>query len=118
MRGRKRHIITDANGLLLAIEIHAANENDGKAGFRVIKSLAGRFEQMKKIYADGGYRSEPAENVRNDFGRDMEIALRSDKLNEFKPLPKRRVAEGTFHGWKISAGRLKITSTRFLQVRL
>ncbi|MDR1116599.1 MAG: transposase [Tannerella sp.] len=56
VKGRKRHIITDANGLLLTVEIHAANGNDGKAGFRVIKSLGGRFERMKKIYADEGYR--------------------------------------------------------------
>ncbi|MDR1098818.1 MAG: transposase [Tannerella sp.] len=53
VKGRKKHIITDTNGLLLTVEIHAANEHDGKAGFRVIKSLDGRFERMKKIYADG-----------------------------------------------------------------
>jgi putative transposase len=89
VKGRKRHIITDTSGLLLTVEIHAANENDGRAGFRVIKSPGGRFEQMKKIYADGGYRGEPVEHVKNDLGWDMEITLRSDKSSGFKPLPKR-----------------------------
>ncbi|MDR1347718.1 MAG: IS5 family transposase [Prevotellaceae bacterium] len=96
VKGRKRHIITDTNGLLLAVEIHAANERDGKAGFRVIKSLSDRFERMKKIYADGGYRGALVENVKNELGWDMEITLRSDKSIGFKPLPKRWVAERTF----------------------
>jgi putative transposase len=96
VKGLKRHIITDTHGLLLAVEIHAANENEGKAGFRVIKSLFGRFERMQKIYADGGYRGELGESVKNDFGLDMEITLRRDKSRGFKPLPKRWVAERTF----------------------
>jgi putative transposase len=96
VRGRKRHIITDTNGFLLTVEIHAANEHDSKAGFRVIKSLFGRFERMQKIYADGGYRGELEENIKNVFGWDMEITLRSDKSGGFKPLPKRWVVERTF----------------------
>jgi putative transposase len=62
--GRKRHIITDAGGLLLTAEIHAANESDGKAEFRVIKTLSGRFERKKKLYTGGGYRGEQEEKVK------------------------------------------------------
>jgi hypothetical protein len=40
--------------------------------------LNDRFERMKKIYADGGCRGEFVENVKNTFGWDMEITLRSD----------------------------------------
>jgi putative transposase len=96
VRGRKRRIITDTNGLLLAVEIHAINKNDGKIGFRVIKSLGGRFERMKKIYADEGFRGELVENVKNDLGWDMGITLWSDKSSGFKPLPQRWGVERTF----------------------
>jgi putative transposase len=96
VKGRKRHIVTDSGGLLLSVAIHGANEHDSKAGYRVIRSLSGRFERMKKIYADGGYRGELVENVKKDFGWDMEITLRSDKSTGFKPLPKRWVVERTF----------------------
>jgi putative transposase len=89
IKGRKRHIITDTNGLLLSVEIHTANEHDGKAGFRVIEALNYRFERMKKIYADGGYRGDLVEDVKNKFGWNMEITLRSDKATGFKPLPRR-----------------------------
>jgi putative transposase len=63
---------------------------------RVIKSMEGCFERMKKIYADGGYRGELEENVKKNFVWDMEITLRSDKSNGFKPLSKRWVVERTF----------------------
>jgi transposase len=116
VKGRKRHIITDTGGLLSAVEIHAANENDGRAGFRLLKSLAGRFERMKKIYADGGYRGELADSIKDAFGRDMEITLRSDRSTGFKPLPKRWVVERTFSWRRIFAGWPKITNTGFLQV--
>jgi hypothetical protein len=36
INGRKRHIITDTNGLLLSVVVHAANEYDGKKAFDVI----------------------------------------------------------------------------------
>lgn len=105
IKGRKRHIVTDTGGLLLSAEIHAANENDGKAGLRVLKSLCGCFERMKKIYAGGGYRGEVEDKVKNDFNWDMEITLRSDKSTAFTPLPKRRVVERTF-SWMENFRRL------------
>jgi putative transposase len=96
IKGRKRHIITATNGLLLSVKIHAANEYDGKAALGVIETLHYRFNRMKKIYADGDCRGELTENVKNKFGWDMEITLRSDKATDFKALPKRLVVERTF----------------------
>ena len=58
INGRKRHIITDTNGLLLSVVVHAANQYDGKKAFDVINTLKHRFERMKKIYADDGYRGD------------------------------------------------------------
>ena len=94
INGRKRHIITDTNGLLLSVVVHAANEYDGKKAFDVIKTLKHRFERMTKIFADGGYRGEElAEQLKKELFYDVEITLRSDKETEFKPLPKRWVVE-------------------------
>jgi putative transposase len=120
IKGRKRHLITDTSGLPLTVKIHAASEYDGKAAFRVIETLNHRFERMKKIYADGAYRKELVENVKNKSGWNMEITLRSDKTADFKPLPKRWVVERTFsclenfrrlakdYGYKISSGTAMI----------
>lgn len=96
IKGRKRHIVTDTQGLLLAVEVHAANEHDSKSGFRVLEQLKWRFDRMSKVYADGGYRGELVENVKAKLGYDMEITLRSDKSTGFKPLPKRWIVERSF----------------------
>ena len=94
INGRKRHIITDTNGLLLSVVVHAANEYDGKKAFDVIKTLKFRFDRMTKIFADGGYRGdELAQRLKNELYYDLEITLRNDTETEFKPLPKRWVVE-------------------------
>jgi len=96
IKGRKRHIITDTQGFLLSLKVHAANEHDSKAGFEVLKTMEYRFERMKKVYADGGYRGQLVQDIKERFGWDMEITLRSDKFSDFKPLPKRWVVERSF----------------------
>ena len=96
IKGRKRHIITDTNGWLLSVVIHAANEHDSQTGFGVMETLRYRFERMKKIYADGGYRGELVSKVKQQLGWDLEITLRADKETGFKPLPKRWIIERTF----------------------
>lgn len=96
LKGRKRHIVTDTQGLLLAVDVHPANEHDSKSAFGVLEQLRWRFDRMKKIYADGGYRGQLSERVKNELGYEMEITLRSDKATDFKPLPKRWVVERSF----------------------
>ena len=96
IKGRKRHMITDTNGWLLSVVIHAANEHDSQTGFEVMDTLRYCFGRMQKIYADGGYRGELVGEVKNQLGWDLEITLRSDKDAGFKPLPKRWIIERTF----------------------
>jgi putative transposase len=105
IEGRKRHIVTDTEGLLPAVKVHSANEHDIKSWLEVIEQLKWRFERMRKIYADGGYRGQLADNVKERFGWEMEITLRSDKSTEFNPLPKRWVVERSF-AWFESFRRL------------
>lgn len=88
IKGRKRHLITDTQGLLLAVRVHAANEHDSKAAFEVIEQLKWRCERMKKIYADGGYRGELVDRVKNKLGYQMETLLFiTDFGINYLPLP-------------------------------
>ena len=105
IKGRKRHIITDTQGLLLSVNVHSAQEHDSKAAMQVIGLLDRKFERMKTIYADGGYRGELIEKVYSKYGLSIEITLRSDKNNDFKPLPKRWIIERTF-SWMENCRRL------------
>lgn len=96
VKGRKRHLVTDTQGLLLGIDVHAANQHDSKSAFKVLATLRHRFDRMQKIYADGGYRGELVDKVKAELGYDMEITLRSDRATAFKPLPKRWGVERSF----------------------
>lgn len=105
IKGRKRHIIVDTMGLLLAVIVHAANEHDSKSAPMVIAELRGRFSRLIKIIADGGYRGELIENTRKTFGWIMEIVMRTDSPKKFEVLPKRWIVERTF-AWFESYRRL------------
>ncbi len=96
VKGRKRHIVTDTQGFLLAVKVHSAQEHDSRSGYGVLKLLKYKFERLKTVYADGGYRGELVDKVSKELGLEMEITLRSDKSTEFKPLPKRWIVERSF----------------------
>ena len=105
IKGRKRHIITDTMGLLLAVVVHAANMHDSKGASDVIALLKDRFERLVKIVADGGYRGELIEKTKTKFGWILEIVLRSDHSSKFTVIPQRWVVERTF-AWFESYRRL------------
>ena len=100
MKERKRHIVTDTQGLVQAVKVHPANRHDSKAAPEVMQQLKGEFKRMKKIYADGGYRGELKDVVNKELKCILKIIMRNDKSTKFKPLPKRWVVERTFAWWE------------------
>jgi Transposase and inactivated derivatives len=96
VKGRKRHIVTDTSGLLLSAVSHAANTHDSKAGLAVIETLKHRFPRLVKILADGGYRGQLIDYVKELCGWELEITLRSDKAIGFEVLRMRWVVERSF----------------------
>jgi len=99
IKGRKRHIVTDTMGLLLAVVVYAANVHDSKGASDVIALLKGRFERLVKIVADGGCRGELIEKTKTTFGWILEIVLRSDHSSKFTVIPQRWVVERTSFAW-------------------
>ncbi len=58
--------------------------------------LRGRFARLKVIFADGGYRGELVDCIKNTFGWILSTVLRSDSSKGFEVLPKRWIVERTF----------------------
>ena len=52
--GRKRHIVVDTLGLLLAVVVHGAEVQDRDGAKLVLEKLRRRFPRLKRIWADGG----------------------------------------------------------------
>jgi putative transposase len=115
IKGRKRHIITDTNGWLLSVIVHAANEHDSQTGLGVIETLKYRFDRMQKIYADGGYIGELIDNVKQKLNWDMEITLRTDQEAGFKPIKKAGLSKEHSRGLKISDGWQKTMNIQYPQ---
>jgi len=97
VKGIKRHVIVDKNGFLLAIMVTVANIHDSKAVELLMRTLAYFLSPIKVILADGGYRGEIAEQVKQKFGYLIKVVMRNDKNNtNFQPISKRWIIERTF----------------------
>src|SRR5260370_26091832 len=55
VKGRKRHIVTDTAGSLLAVLVHPANIQDNHAAVPLLRSRVQPFPQLRHIFADRGY---------------------------------------------------------------
>src|SRR4051812_45292160 len=57
IRGKKRHVLVDTQGLLLHAIVHAADIQDREGGVLLMATLFGRHPFLLKLYADGGFRA-------------------------------------------------------------
>lgn len=95
--GRKRSIITDTLGLLLAVLVTAASVQDSVAGQTLLEEAATAHPTIRKAWVDGGYRKHFVEHAAT-LGIDLEIVQRTPGTRGFTPIPKRWTVERTY-GW-------------------
>jgi transposase len=97
INGRKRHIVTDTTGLLVAVTVHAADIQDRDGAPELLASIRKAFPWLRHIFADGGYAGPKLEAALAGFGSwTLEIVKRSDTAKGFVLLPRRWVVERTF----------------------
>jgi putative transposase len=103
-KGRKRHHLTDTQGLLIHTQVHSAAIQD-RDGAKLLLNTAGSvLKGIVKIYADGGYAGKLINWVWKKFGIVLEIVKRNE-LHKFVVLPKRWIIERT-NAWISKARRL------------
>lgn len=93
--GRKRHVIVDTLGLILALVVHPADIQDRDGGKLLIQRLGRRFGRLKLIFADGGYAGRFVDWTIGWYGRTIKVVKRT-AAHTFKVLPKRWIVERTF----------------------
>lgn len=98
VKGRKRHILVDTMGLILAVVVHTANMQDRKGARLVLsRALAKGFERLELILADGNYHSQPlVEWIAARIHWILELVKRPEGQKGFVVQAKRRVVERTF----------------------
>lgn len=97
IKGRKRHIVTDTCGHLIAIRVHAANIQDRDGAPDVFGLLKREAPKLRHVFADGGYAGPKLRGALAKIGRwIIQIVKRSDTAKGFEVLPRRWVVERTF----------------------
>jgi putative transposase len=94
--GRKRHLVVDTLGLLLAVAVHAADVQDRDGARLVLGKLVGRFPRLWVIWADGGYAGALLVWALVVGGWVVEVVKKPAGATAFAVLPKRWIVERTF----------------------
>jgi putative transposase len=104
--GRKRHVLVDTLGLLIACVVHAASVQDYDGADAVLRKAKDRFPRLKKIWADSRYAClGTVQRVWEWYGWVLEIVRRTAAMVGFVVLARRWVVERTF-GWFVYSRRL------------
>jgi putative transposase len=112
VKGRKRHLLVDTEGLVLKVLVHPADELDGDGARPLLAALAGLLPRLELIWVDGGYKKAFAEWVAATLGWRVETVQHPDaglryvwvgpgqdipaRPTGFRVLPRRWVVERTF----------------------
>ena len=112
INGRKRHILVDTLGLLIAVVVTTACVQDRDGLKKLLRTFGIHRKKLRKIWVDGGYRGQIIEWVKVRFRYCLEVVLRSDDMKGFVVLPKRWIVERTF-AWLNNHRRLSKDYERY-----
>jgi len=95
--GRKRHLLVDTTGWVLAVEVHSAGVQDRDGAREVIQRARFDLPRLKRVGADGGYAGQLVSGVKTFAGWTLELVKRPP-ISRFQVPPRRWVVERTFAG--------------------
>lgn len=96
IKGRKRHLLVDTTGLLMAVAVTAASVQDRDGARLLLTRLGGACKKLRLIWVDGGYRGQLVTWVAERFRFRLRPVLRPKERKGFTLLPRRWVVERTF----------------------
>ena len=97
VQGRKRHIVVDTMGLLLAVAVTAANVDDASAAPAALQHLPETdFPRLRLLWADQKYHNHALYGWLADNAHyKLQVVRRPEGTKGFHLLPRRWVAERT-----------------------
>lgn len=107
IKGRKRHLLVDTLGLIVAVVVTAANTDDRLGLVALLTQyFAGGVKRLRKLWVDGGYQAEWVTLWVRDLKRthkiDLEVTGKEGK--GFQVIPWRWAVERTF-AWLLNDRR-------------
>lgn len=95
VNGRKRHLLVDTLGMVVARRVEAANVSDKRAGARLLAGLRSGFPRIRTVMADAGYESRKlARELKRRHGWRLQITKRRQRA--FKVVGLTWIVERTF----------------------
>jgi len=103
IKGRKRHLLVDTLGLLLAVLVTGANVDDGTAAPHLLEQVTQEdFPRLKMIFGDNKYHNKRLQAwlTKERPGWEVEVKQRPEGSQGFTPVRKRWVVErsNAWHG--------------------
>jgi len=135
IKGRKRHLVVDTLGLLLAVSVTAASVQDRDGAHPVIAQAMAKYPSVETVFVDSAYAGQCAQTVSQVHGIQVQVVRHPANKNVgrwahpqqadlftvqadatgFVVLPKRWVVERT-HAWNERARRLVMHHDRLTEV--
>jgi len=135
VKGRKRHLVVDTLGLLLAVSVTAASVQDRDGAHPVMASAMEKYPSIEILFADSGYAGQCAQTVSQCHDIQVQVVRHPANKNVgrwthpdqgdlftiqadakgFVVLAKRWVVERT-HAWNERARRLVMHHDRLSSV--
>lgn len=97
IKGRKRHLLVDALGILLEVLITPANVHDIHGARGLLRKAHERFKSLQVAYADSAYQGPVQADVKRDFKIDLRV-VHKRFAHRFEVLEKRWIVERS-HAW-------------------
>ena len=95
MVGRKRHVLTDTLGLLLAVHVHSASVQDRDGARDLLREARRTFPFIERVIGDAGYQGRKMQAAIARTGTWMLQIVRRCDRHRFVVLPKRWIVERT-----------------------
>jgi len=129
IKGRKRHVVVDSLGIVLAVAVSAASMSDRDGLTPALQATLDKHDRITTLYADRGYSGQAAEDLARRHNLDVSImpttssAWTGPQAELFGPPPtppggglsKRWVVERT-HAWHERFRRLIMHHDRLPEI--
>ena len=105
VRGRKRHLLVDTEGLVLRAKVHSAKVPDQDGIKLLLKTARERLPRLSHLWVDAGYQGRGKEWVEQELGLSVEVVHRTPKPTPEK-IAKIWAQELAKEGWQIDWQKL------------
>jgi putative transposase len=112
VRGRKRQLLVDTEGLVLKAKVHSAKVPDQDGIKLLLKTARERFPRLSHLWVDAGYQGKGKQWAEQELGLSVEIVHRTPKATSEK-IARIRAEEWAKEGREIDWQKLLLRRRGF-----